>query len=140
MEILNQLHTYGSISSILGAVITFYILWTIRKIRTHFLSKARIPEILRSLEKNAGDLSKYLREFNDSQREIATILGIVIAILKNLKPKISGVAVKSTKTALKRIRENQKSLTKDATWESYNNLQALIEELRQYQKDIKWEK
>jgi len=139
MEFWNYVSNVGNISSIVGTVISIYLLSTVKKIKNHFLLRARVPEILKVLKKNANDLSDQLRQFENSQKNIEVIFGKIESILKNLVPKITGSTQKSAKFLVKKIQKNKGTISEDLAWELYTELHAVIEELKQYHEDMKWD-
>jgi hypothetical protein len=138
MELWDQVGSVGSVASIIGAIISIYVLLTVRKIENQFLFRVRVPEILKALKKNAGDLNEQLRQFESSHKSIEIIFSKVGSILKNLVPKISGSTKKSAKIFAKKLQKAKGKLSEDLAWALYTDLNAMIEELKQYHEDIKW--
>ena len=56
-EWLTDLNKIGSISSILGLIVTIFIFVEARKIRNSFLRRARLPEINKELAKATSNVS-----------------------------------------------------------------------------------
>ena len=103
-----------------------------------FIFKARFPELLKSLKRYARELSRNLNSFDESHREIDTLLTKCESTLKSLESKLSK-EVKITATELITLISNRsKPLNKNNVWGIYNNLQALIVTLINFQKDIEW--
>lgn len=128
----------GSIASILGLLFTGFVLWGLVRIRKEFVTKARLPELTDSLKSNAKNLSEALRSFDESKREVQTILSVCKSTLKNLIDKLSGNVRKDARNLLRMIDRQDSSSDKDKAWKIYNELQALIESLKHYQQDRKW--
>lgn len=134
----NLLSLIGNIASIIGALIAAYLLFELKRLRTHFLLKARFPGLLKSLSSYAVQLSYALQYGSKSQRDIETLLKVCEATLKNLYTKVSGLERQSTKSLIKKIKKRKKPTNKEIRWEIYNDLQGLIEALKHFQKDSKW--
>lgn len=128
----------GNIASIIGAVISLWVLWDVKRLRAHFLFRTRIPDLLKSLKKHVNTLSESLRNYEENQRDIETVLPVCESTLKNLKAKVHGDARQTTKTLLEKIRRRTKPTSKDEAWEIYDELQALLEALNHLWKDKKW--
>ncbi len=130
---------YGAaISSIISLMVTIWILGSIRRISREFLLRARIPQILRSLQKNASELSKLLKDVNNVDREVVTRLSLCEAVLKDLRGKIKRDLRRSSVRLLSKIKAKKGNLSPDDAWDIYNDLQALIESLKYFREDIKW--
>jgi hypothetical protein len=134
----NLFSSIGNIASIIGVLITAYLLFELKRLRTHFLLKARFPSLLKSLSSHANQLSNVLQYGSKSQRDIETLLKVCDATLKNLYTKVSGLEHQSTKSLIKKIKKLKKPTDKEIIWEIYDGLQGLIEALKHLQKDSKW--
>lgn len=128
----------GSSASILGMIITGLVFIGLRRIRKQFITKARIPELKKSLKSTTKGLSEALQSFDEPEREIQTILSVCKSTLKNLIDKVHGNIRNDARNLLKMIKKQKSANDKDKAWEIYNELQALIESLNHLQKDSKW--
>ncbi|MCI0693303.1 hypothetical protein L0337_15025 [candidate division KSB1 bacterium] len=128
----------GNIASIIGALISVWVLLDVKRLRAHFLFRARIPDLMKLLKKHANTLSESLRNFVESQRDVESVLPVCESTLKNLKTKLYGDVRQTTKNLLGRIRRRTKPTSRDQAWEIYEELQALIEALTHLWKDKKW--
>lgn len=147
-----MINSIGSIASIIGALISLYLIYALRKIYKHFLFKARFPELKKSLSNKASKLIELFKEFDNNKPEIKHNLRLIETILKNLEKKLHGECKRSvsnlkmeiakfnnSNSKLNKILNNYVPITTDNVWEIYSKLQALIEELNQKLKDSKWE-
>jgi hypothetical protein len=128
----------GSVASVLGVFISIYLLWALKRIKNHFLLKVRIPELIDSLSDYANNLSNALQKHDQKIKEIEEILNKCEPVLKNLHLKVSGLAKRETKTLLKKMKKRKKPVNKDAAYDLYDNIQALIQTLKELKKDINW--
>ena len=98
----------GSVASILGFLLTILIFLSLRSIRRFYVFTARVPELLSKLKKHAGEISKYQRNFSDSQQEIDLELKTAEVVLKSLKKKVG----RQTKYSINKVLK---------TFNTYNN-------------------
>ena len=147
-----MINSIGSIASIIGALISLYLIYALRKIHKHFLFKARFPELKKSLSNKASKLIELFQEFDNNKPEIKHTLRLIETILKNLEKKLHGeykssvsnlkmeiTKFNNSNSKLNKFLYNYVPITTDNVWEIYSKLQALIEELNQKLKDSKWE-
>ena len=97
--------------------------------------------MIKDLHKMASNLSGYLNDYSDSTMQIAAELGKIGSKLKSLQAKLSG----DPKNAVKRVRgyidqcevkpENEEQVRR-----VHIEIIKVIEELKDYQKDLDWEK
>ncbi len=135
---MDALSIIGNLASIIGALLSAYVLLDVKRLHDHFLLKARMPDFLKLLKQYVFTLSERLRKFDENTSEIETVLRQCESTLKNLISKVRGEVKQDTRNLLKRIRKRIKPTNKDEAWEIYQELQALIEALKHMQKDIKW--
>jgi hypothetical protein len=134
----NYFFYIGSVCSILGLGVSIWVLWSVKRLRSHFLIKARVPELTKALASHAKTLSIVLGNYDEGSRDVKTTFKVCESTLKNLEPKLFGSEKIATKSLLKKLSKSQKSLDKEKAWTLYNDLQALIESLKHLQKDSKW--
>jgi predicted PurR-regulated permease PerM len=131
----------GSVASILGLVLTILIFLSLRKIRRFYVFTARVPELLDKLTKHAGKISEYQKEFSNSQQEIELELSKAEVVLKSLKKKVSRQTKSSINNVLKTVKTYYNSISDSKSlWEVYVKIQILIDEIKELQLDIKWER
>lgn len=142
----------GNISSIIGLVISIYLIFGIKRIHNHFLFKARFPKLKFALTKRATELNDLINDFESNEFKIKHNLRLVGAILKNLERKVHGEIKKSvsqlrfeikqytsTNSSLNKLFGNYKPLTNENALDMYSKIQVCIEELNQKLEDSKWE-
>lgn len=131
----------ASIFSIVSLLVTVRILFETRKLRSLYKLRVRGPVLIKDLHKMASNLSDYLNDYSDSTMQIAEELGKIGSKLKSLQTKLSG----DPKNAVKRVRifidqcevklENEEQVRR-----VHIEIIKVIEELKDYQKDLDWEK
>lgn len=132
------LRNIGDVASVIGFLISAYVLFELIIIKRKFLFKARIPDLIKSLKNHTMEMSQRLNAFDGSKRELETDLTRCGATLKNLKSKVDRNTRQITKQLIKRIQKRNKPPQKEEMWQIYNDLQALIDSLGHLQKDSKW--
>ena len=148
---MQWLEVTGSIASILALIVTLLVWLRVRAIQRRFILKARLPQLIESLQGNANNLSRYLERFTKSRREINTELSACESTLRNLLPKLSGDARSEARQLThfirthgvpwwKRMNPNRHSakLRVDTAWKMYDKLQALIGKLEHVSRDVQW--
>jgi len=141
MSAFEWLSLVGNLASIAGLIVSLLVLWGVRRIRLHFLLRARIPEIMKDLEDRADRFSKLLKEFESQRNQCKNEMSICQPVLHNLRDKLprqSRTEVDSLLSTIKRVRGHGIVVSKDTAWEFYTDLQALIESVKQFEQDTKW--
>lgn len=128
----------SSLFSILGFVVTCFLLYEAREIKKSFMRKARIPEIVSDLERVFGDLLGNLQEFSGKKREIHENIVKATGLLESITPKLDkndvekiSKFVADTKLSLDR------ELSEDLSWSIYSQLSGVITYLQQLAKDTR---
>ena len=144
-KILN-LNTLGSLASIIGLAITILVLNEAKNIRRSFVQKIRIPEAYKTLSEISNILSKLISLWPKEKQEILKELARIRSILLNLKSKLDGDDKKQAENLIRKLgyknffwsRQDLSKLNKDDLWNIYSELIAIIESLKQTDKDIRW--
>ena len=96
--------------------------------------------MLKDLSKAASNLSKFMNAYTDFLPQITEELGRVAVKLRSLKRKLSGDQKRSAKRALLYIDQCQVSVQNEEQVRLvYVEIVKVIEELKDYQKDLDWE-
>lgn len=137
----------ASISSILGLVVTLFILTEARKIRKSFLRRARIPEITKELNVKSKNISKGLKSWDTEKNTVNEQYSVVRGLLENISKKLPEdeklqveIYINSLKTRKYLfLMENLVIEDEDQAWKLYAELSRIITRLEQLQKDSKWD-
>jgi hypothetical protein len=128
----------GTIASIISLGVSIFVLIEVRKIRNAFKLRVRGPVIIKELVGYSSNLSAYLDEFEDSLPQIADEFGKARAKLKYLKKNLSSSPKSSVKRLLKSIEKCEITLeNKDGIRRVYVEMNQVLEEVKDHQKDIK---
>lgn len=146
-EWLTDLNKIGSISSILGLVVTVFLFIEARKIRNSFLRRARLPEINKELAKLTSNVSDQLKKWGGDKTPALEAFSNVKALLENIKPKLPPEEKKKVGDYINRlqpkkylvIKTSLSELSEDSAWELYTELSGLVTSLQQLAKDSKWD-
>lgn len=144
---LTDLNKIGSISSIIGLVVTVFLFLEARKIRNSFLRRARLPEVNRELSKSASQLSDRLKKWNDDKTPSIETFSTIKALLENIKSKLPPEEKKKVGEYLLKLHPKKyffmnsplSKLTEDEAWDRYTELSGLVTTLQQLAKDSKWD-
>lgn len=131
----------GSISSIIGLLLTILIFYRLRRIHRNFLFQARIPDLKRKIKQHRSKLSTFLNTYDDSVDQIEIELKKCQSNLGSLKPKVE----RSLRGQIKRIVRHIKNISRSSSHPSkeeirivYRSLVFIEQELENLSEDIKW--
>lgn len=137
----------GTISSIVGLVITIFLLLEARKIRSSFIRRARLPEVIRDLSSANKIIAKSLKDWASEEKEGVRQFKIAKELIENIKPKLPDSEKKKVGLYIQKLKERKwlffssmiSSASSDKAWDLYSELSASITALQQLQKDSKWD-
>ena len=138
----NWLQDFETILSIVGFIITAFLLFEVKKIRSSFLRRARIPEMIDELKSTSQIMSKNINNWNKQKRSFIEQALIAKGILENLKEKLVNSEKKKVNIFLSKLKPKKlliisislNHLTEDEAWEMYAEFSALITSLVQHDK------
>lgn len=138
---------FASICSILGLLVSLFVLIEAKKIRKSFLRRARLPEIMKELTQANNNLSKNLKNWNESKRNGLEQLSIAKGLLENLEGKLPDKERKKVRIFCKKLELKKMfiftvpiaNIEADQAWELYTQLTGLITSLEQLSKDSRWD-
>jgi len=99
------LKNIGTIASVIGVLISAYVLVELKIIKRKFLFKARIPDLIKSLKNHTKEMSQRLNDFDGSKRDLETDLTRCGATLKNLKSKVDRNTRQTTNQLIKKSKK-----------------------------------
>ena len=137
----------ASASSVLALLVTGYVLWEVRRIRSSFLRRARLPEVTTKLAKATSDLSKNLATWTVSEKPALKNFADARGLLQNLAPKLPSGEQKMVTAFLNRlqpmtvliVRAKLSDIDEEKAWALYTDLSTVVTRLEQLIKDSKWE-
>lgn len=147
-------HNFNGISgwsSILGFFLSIWVLYTVKKLRKYYIFKARIPEIIKEINKFSKELNSYLDDINNNKNEIIVIIKKCEFTLKSLKQKSTNDLVPLINQMLQRITKMKnggpvrfyqlkpaKWSFNDEAWELYSDMQGVLQGLKETANDSNW--
>jgi hypothetical protein len=136
--ITSNIGVIADVVSIIGFGLTIYVFLGVKRIRKQFLSRATLPGLLRDLKLRASELNRSLVKFEESGQTILTILARCETIIDNLKGRVPNSNFVNIRTLKKAIRTYRADSNVDNAWDVYNQLQAVIDDLKYFNKDRLW--
>ncbi|MCG7537287.1 hypothetical protein [Pseudoalteromonas sp. OOF1S-7] len=141
---INQI---GSISSIIGLIVTVFLFFEARSIKNSFIRRARLPEVNRELLKFTSQLSERLKNWESQKTEAIETFSQIKALLQNIKPKLPSEEKRKVDEYLQKLHPKRyliiegslSDLTEDDAWDRYTELSGLVTTLQQLAKDSKWD-
>jgi predicted nucleic acid-binding Zn-ribbon protein len=131
----------GSIASIASLLITIFIFLTIRKVKRFYIFTARVPELITELEELASRISDSLNDYESNKDRIEKDLGSAENRLNHLKYKInSRPARKSILSLIKSMKKLKPNGDTEKIRAIHIRLYKIVDEIKELQKDFKWEK
>jgi hypothetical protein len=93
----------GSIASVIGAVLSFWVLLSVSDIRRRVLLKLRAPDAIKELTERASTISNAMQDFDASLPRIDESIELANETLKNVSRKVSGDVKATIKSTMKAI-------------------------------------
>lgn len=146
-EWLKHINTFGSAASIIGLIVTIFLLIEARSIRRSFLRRARLPELNKDLAKASSEISAHIKAWeNDNEPALETFLHAK-ALLENIKKKLPDDERKMVESYLDRLQPKRfwfkkreiSDLNREEAFQLYSELNGLVTSLRELAKDNTWD-
>lgn len=128
-----------------GFAITLYVLVTVRSIKRTFLSKARLPKIIRDLEQAGSALSNSLGIWPAGKADAQCQIKIAASLLKSVAALLPRNERKEVIRVYEKLRiagqefDQPKFTQVDPVWDLYSDIQSNITSLHQTSENLKWE-
>lgn len=136
-----DLNSIGSVVSIIGLILTIYVLISLKKLRNEFAFKGRIPRLQKRLQKHTSMLSTLLQNYENSVQDIDQEIGLAMVDIKSIQKKVTGDVKKSTNALIKEIKNYQskkENKTEDDVRNIYVKCNTLILEIQNLREDLSW--
>jgi hypothetical protein len=136
----DEFSAIGSLLSIAGFILSLVVLWNVRKLRNAYRLRARGPSLIRELSRTASNLNKFLNEFADSLPQVKEEMARVSVRLRSIRRNVSREQRRSINNALRYIDQCEITVQNEESVRTvYIEIIKVIEELKDYQKDLDWE-
>jgi len=130
----------GSVVSIASFILSIFVYVNVRKLRNVYKLRARGPALIKDLSKAASNLSKFMNDYSELLPQVSEEMGRVSVKLRSLSGKLSGSPKRSVKRMLSYVDHCEVSVQNEEQVRIlYGELPKVIEELKDYQKDLDWE-
>lgn len=139
------LHDTGLALGLVGFVITLIVMWEVRTIKRSFRSRARLPEVIRDLEKCGSSLSKTLQNWPSMRHLSRGHVKVAASLLHSslpllAKPERKTAIVMHSKFAIAAQHFDGPEFDQaTAVWDLYSDIQSTIASLNQVASNVKWE-
>ena len=133
---------FSNLSSILGFLLTIYIVYTIRNVKNLYKFKARIPKLLKRLDDIKSDIANAFNDFDNSHEDIQILFGKVEVVLKSIKKKLHKTDRNEVKKCIDKIKkiDNVGEESYDEAFEVYVQLNKTLEVVEDLNEEYKWER
>ena len=130
----------ANVASVLGLMVSVWVLLDLKRIHTFYRLNARLPGYLKTLRSHATQLSNFLNDPAKNDLQIRKVLASLEGTLKSLEPKLSG----DYKTSAAALTQSISKVGFDAVAEEtarrvYLQLTQLNQRLKDHHEDIRWE-
>jgi Mg2+ and Co2+ transporter CorA len=140
--VLNReaLSIIADLLSIAGFILTIAVLLNVKNLKNAYKLRVRGPSLIRDLAKSTSALSSLMNDYREFRPQVAEELGKVSVKLHSMQNKVRGDARRSVKNVLLYIdRCEVNAENEDQVRRTYIEIVKVIEELKDYQKDLDWE-
>src|SRR5262245_37030306 len=138
---LQAISLIADILSIAGFVVPVWVLLETRKLKSLYKLKVRGPSLIKDLHKMVLNLDDYINNYSNSLTQIAQELGRVEIKLKSLQTKLRGDPKSSVKLVRSLIDQCEVNVeNKERVVRVHREIIKVLEELKDHQKDLDWER
>ena len=130
----------ADIASVVSLALTLLVYFNVRKLRRAYLFTARVPELVDELSAKASELLTLHGIGAQSKSQIQVVMAEADVLLRSLKAKVDGSSRSAVNAALIATAEYQMNDSADIVFRVYVAMQKCLEELRQAQLDLKWDR
>lgn len=130
---------------IVGFVITVIVMIQVASIKRSFRSRARLPEVVKELQKAGSALSTNLDGWPARKNDALMQVKVASVLVRNAIPLVAGDTKKQLKAIHKKFLaaadtfDDPKYQSLDAAWDLYSDVQQVITNLSQSIRTLKWD-
>lgn len=131
--------------SFIGFLITAYTLYEVKRIKSSFLARARLPDIIKELGKAGSALSTILGTWPNQRNDARSHIKVSATLIKSALPMLTGTNKKELSKIQERLSRaaigfsNPVFPNTDEAWDIYSDIQSCITTLTQVSKNMKWD-
>lgn len=138
------LHDLNLVLGVIGFAITVIVMWQVSAIKRSFRSRARLPEVIRDLEKAGSGLSVTLENWPNKRhlarshiKVVASLLEASMHLVPNPTRKLTANVQKKLSVAARQFDENEFD-DPSQVWDLYSDIQSAIASMSQITQNLKW--
>lgn len=135
----------NTLLGVIGFFITVAVMWQVSSIRMSFRARARLPEIIKELEKVGTTLNSSLEGWPLRKNSARSQIKIAASLIQGALPFVSGAVRRKIVIDQKKLvlaaREFDASMydLPDPAWDLYSDIQSVITSLKQSARNLNWE-
>jgi hypothetical protein len=136
----DNFYIIGNLCSMASFIISIWVLLTVRTIKNAYRFRARAPSLIKELSKASTNINKFLNAYSDSLSQIREEFTRAAVKLRSLRRNVTRSHRQSIKRVVGYIDQCEVNVqNEDEVRLVYIELFKVIEELKDYQKDLEWE-
>lgn len=130
---------------IAGFIITVVVMLQVASIKRSFRSRARLPEVVRDLQKAGSALNTNLDGWPARKNDALTQVKVASVLVRSAIPLVAGDTKKQLKSIHAKLLvatqnfDSPKYQNLDAAWDLYSDVQQVITNLSQSVRTLKWD-
>lgn len=135
----------NTVLGLVSFVITLLVMRQVNSIRNSFRARARLPEIVKELEKVGSNLNACLEGWPVRKNDGRSQIKIAATLIQGALPFISGSTKRQIVLDRKKLVEaalmfdSQSYDRPDPAWDLYSDIQSTIVSLKQSARNLNWE-
>jgi hypothetical protein len=129
----------AGLSSIVGLIVSLWVLIRVGKLEKRFLFKARVPQIKNDLDGFMSELASLMRKYEEQEDKIRVLIGESKSVVSSLRGKADTNSWRQAKYVMKKIKHYYLHPSKDTSQSVYVEIRILIRTLEERLKDVEWE-
>lgn len=137
--ISNTFTAIVNVLSVIGFVITIFVMLGVRQIKGHYTSRIRVPELKDKVVSLASQLGTLLNDYKNNKNHIELEIARIGPVLKAIKKRLSWTERNKVNETLKLLKKHESyGCNEERTRTIYNLLHGISAELEQWENDKKW--
>lgn len=140
-------HDIAAVGAVFGVLITLFLLFEARKLRKSFIRRARLPQVLEELDISTSKLMNSLTKWKVDRKPAWKMIANIKGLLNTTSSKLPNKEQKQIRILLRLIQPKKyyllksriSNLTIEDCWNIYIELNSVIAQLNQVEKDSRWD-
>lgn len=128
-----------NVLSVIGFVITIFVMLGVRQIKGQYTSRIRVPELKGEVSNLASQLGTLLNDYKNNKNHIELAIARIGPVLKAIKKRLGWTERNKVNEALRLLKKHESyGCNEDRIRTIYNILHGINAELEQWENDKKW--